>query len=311
MKFVLDWAAAVPAFAAPFLLATTGLIVNERAGVMDLGAEGIMAMGAVAGIIAMLSGAGVAPAIGLACLAALAMTLLFALLAVVLRLEQVLAGLVIFALGVGVSGVLGNGYANQPVSGLSILDPRWFALLPSWLARIVDQDPLTIVALLLPVLVWWVLERSELGLRLRAVGEDAPAADAAGVPVLRMRLAATLVGGLFCGLAGAHLSLVGSQVWVDGMVSGRGWIAVALVTFSRWSTLRAIAAALLFGAVEAVVPRLLSSGLAMPIYLIQMAPYLATIAVLAASGLGRSRASARASARPGDLGRPFLREERR
>ncbi len=307
MKFILDWAAAVPAFAAPFLLATTGLIVNERAGVMDLGAEGIMAMGAVAGIIAMLSGAGPVPAIGLACLAALAMTLLFALLAVVLRLEQVLAGLVIFALGVGVSGVLGNGYANQPVTGLAILDRHWFAPLPAWLARIVDQDPLTILALLLPVLVWWVLERSELGLRLRAVGEDAPAADAAGVNVLRMRLGATLVGGLFCGLAGAHLSLVGSQVWVDGMVSGRGWIAVALVTFSRWHTLRAIAAALLFGAVAAVVPRLLSSGLAVPIYLIQMAPYLATIAVLAASGLGRGRASAQ----PADLGRPFLREERR
>jgi len=307
VKFILDWAAAVPAFAAPFLLATTGLIVNERAGVMDLGAEGIMAMGAVAAIIAMLSGAGVLPAIGLACLAALAMTLLFALLAVVLRLEQVLAGLVIFALGVGVSGVLGNGYANQPVTGLSILDPHWFASLPAGLARIVDQDPLTILALLLPGLVWWVLERSELGLRLRAVGEDAPAADAAGVNVLRMRLGATLVGGLFCGLAGAQLSLVGSQVWVDGMVSGRGWIAVALVTFSRWNTLRAIAAALLFGAVEAVLPRLLSSGLAVPIYLIQMAPYLATIAVLAASGLGRKRASAQ----PADLGRPFLREERR
>ena len=306
-QFVLDWLAAIPAFAAPFLLATTGLIVNERAGVMNLGAEGIMAVGAVAAIIAMLSGFNVALALGAACVAALAMTLLFALLAVVLRLEQVLAGLVIFAFGVGVSGVLGNGYANQPVSGLSIVDPRWFAALPHWLARIVDQDPLTYLALLLPVLAWWVLDRTELGLKLRAVGEDAPAADAAGVDVMRMRLGAVLVGGLFCGLAGAHLSLVGSQVWVDGMVSGRGWIAVALVTFSRWNTLRAIGAALLFGAVEAVVPRLLSSGLAVPIYLIQMAPYLATIAVLAASGLGRQRISAQ----PADLTRPFLREERR
>ena len=307
MNFFLDWLAAIPGFAAPFLLATTGLIVNERAGVMDLGAEGIMAMGAVAGIVAMLSGAGVVVAIGLACVAALALTLLFALLAVVLRLEQVLAGLVTFALGVGVSGVIGNDYANQPVPGLSVLDRHWFAALPLWLSHIVDQDPLTYLALLLPVLVWWVLERSELGLRLRAVGEDAPAADAAGVGVLRMRLGAVLVGGLFCGLAGAHLSLVGSQVWVDGMVSGRGWIAVALVTFSRWNTLRAVGAALLFGAVEAVLPRLLSSGLAVPIYLIQMAPYLATIAVLAGSGLGRLRATAQ----PADLGRPFLREERR
>ncbi|HEX3983803.1 MAG TPA: ABC transporter permease, partial [Acidisoma sp.] len=122
-----------------------------------------------------------------------------------------------------------------------------------------------------------------------------------------MRTGAVLVGGIVLGLAGAHLSLVGSQVWVTGMVSGRGWIAVALVTFSRWNTLRAIGAAVLFGAVQAVIPLFLSSGLPVPIYLIQMLPYLATIAVLAASGMGRLRASAQ----PEDLARPFLREERR
>jgi simple sugar transport system permease protein len=203
--------------------------------------------------------------------------------------------------------VLGNGYANKPVTGPGILDPHLFAALPAPLARVIDQDPLTYAAFVLPVIVWLVLDRTELGLRLRAVGEDAPAADAAGVNVMRMRLGAVLIGGLFCGLAGAHLSLVDSQVWVDGMVNGRGWIAVALVTFSRWNTLRAIAAASLFGAVEAVVPRLLSSGLNVPIYLIQMAPYLATILVLAGAGLGRMRAGAQ----PEDLGRPFLREERR
>jgi simple sugar transport system permease protein len=122
-----------------------------------------------------------------------------------------------------------------------------------------------------------------------------------------MRIGAVLVGGIILGLAGAHLSLVGSQVWVNGMVSGRGWIAVALVTFSRWNSLRAIGAALLFGAVQAVIPLILSSGLHVPIYLIQMLPYVATIAVLGASGIGRMRLSAQ----PEDLARPFLREERR
>ena len=170
-----------------------------------------------------------------------------------------------------------------------------------------DQDPLTYFAFILPFIVWWVLERTELGLRLRAVGENAPAADAAGVNVMGMRIGAVLVGGIVLGLAGAHLSLVGSQVWVTGMVSGRGWIAVALVTFSRWNTLRAIWAALFFGAVQAVIPLVLSSGMHVPIYLIQMLPYVATIAVLAASGAGRMRLSAQ----PEDLARPFLREERR
>jgi simple sugar transport system permease protein len=122
-----------------------------------------------------------------------------------------------------------------------------------------------------------------------------------------MRIGAVLVGGIVLGLAGAHLSLVGSQVWVNGMVSGRGWIAVALVTFSRWNTLRAIGAALLFGAVQAVIPLILSSGLPVPIYLIQMLPYVATIVVLGASGIGQMRLSAQ----PEDLARPFLREERR
>ena len=305
--FLADWAAAVPVFAAPFLLATTGLIINERSGVMNLGAEGIMAMGAVSAVIAMLSGTGLFAAILCACAAALAMTLLFAVLAVVLRLEQVLSGLVIFAFGVGLSGVIGDSYANQPVRALGVVAPGVFTALPHWLARIVDQDPLTYLAFILPVIVWWVLERTELGLRLRAVGEDAPAADAAGVNVMRMRIGAVLAGGLVLGLAGAHLSLVGSQVWVNGMVSGRGWIAVALVTFSRWNTLRAIGAALLFGAVQAVIPLILSSGLHVPIYLIQMLPYVATIVVLGASGIGQTRLSAQ----PEDLARPFLREERR
>ncbi|MCB8879918.1 ABC transporter permease [Acidisoma cellulosilytica] len=305
--FLGDWIGAIPVFAAPYLLATTGLIINERAGVMNLGAEGIMSMGAVAAVIAMLSGLGLPAAILLGCVAAVGMTLLFALLAVVLRLEQVLSGLVIFAFGVGLSGVIGDSFANQPIKALGPVFPSAFAGMPRWLAHLLDQDPLTYFAFILPFIVWWVMERTELGLRLRSVGENAPAADAAGVNVMAMRIGAVLVGGIVLGLAGAHLSLVGSQVWVTGMVSGRGWIAVALVTFSRWNTLRAIGAAVLFGAVQAVIPLLLSSGLHVPIYLIQMMPYLATIAVLAASGMGRLRASAQ----PEDLARPFLREERR
>src|SRR5262249_27436100 len=196
---------------------------------------------------------------------------------------------------------------NKPVAGLAVL-PAWlFAWAPPGLARFLDQDFLTYAAFLLAIATWFAIERTEFGLRLRAVGEDAPAADAAGVGAFRMRLAAVLAGGILCGIAGAHLALVSSQIWVSGMVAGRGWIAVALVTFSRWHPLRAMAAAILFGAVEALVPWLLSSGMAMPVYLIQMVPYVATIAVFIATGL----LHAEESARPRDLGRPFLREERR
>ncbi len=307
MPLFTGWLTSLPAFAAPFLLATVGLIINERAGVMNLGVEGIMAMGTVLAVLVMLAGGNVPAAMAAGAGGALALTLAFAVLVVVLRVEQVLAGLVIFALGIGLSGYIGDGIQNQPITGLSPLPAAWFAWLPGWAAGLLDQDVLTYASFVLAVAVWWVIERTDLGLRLRAVGEDAPAADAAGVNVVVYRFCAVMVGGLFCGIAGTHLSLVGSHLWVDGMVAGRGWIAVAMVTLSRWNALRAIGAALLFGAVEAVVPQLLSSGLSVPVYLIEMSPYLATLAYLLIAGYFQTSADAQ----PADLARPYLREERR
>jgi len=301
------WAATIPCFAAPFLLATVGLIINERAGVMNLGAEGIMAVSAVTAIIINLGGGGAGLALLGGVAAGLGLTALFAFMAVLLRVDQVLAGLVTFALGIGVSGFVGDGFDNQTVTGLSPLPASWFAWAPHALAGVLGQDMLTYTAFAAAIAVWYVIEHTDLGLRLRAVGEDAPAADAAGVNVGWMRAGAVLAGGVFCAVAGVHLSLVGSHLWVDGMVAGRGWIAVAMVTLARWSALRAIAAALLFGAIQALVPQLLSSGLNVPVYLIEMSPYLATLAYLLLAGLFAGGADAQ----PVDLGRPYLREERR
>lgn len=299
--------ASTPAFAAPFLLATIGLIINERAGVMNLGVEGIMAMGAVVSVIISIGGGGNMLALLGGVGAGLALTFVFALLVVILRVEQVLAGLVTFALGIGVSGFVGDSYNNIPIAGMPSAPASWFAFMPKFLAGILDQDGLTYASFVAAIAVWVVIERTRLGLRLRAVGEDAPAADAAGVSVVLMRFGAVLAGGAFCSLAGAHLALVGSHIWVDGMVAGRGWIAVAMVTLSRWNPLRAMGAALLFGAVEAIVPQLLSSGLNVPVYFIEMSPYLATLAYLLISGFFQKGADAQ----PADLARPYLREERR
>ncbi|MBB5372256.1 ABC transporter permease [Acidocella aromatica] len=301
------WAATIPAFAAPFLLATVGLIINERAGVMNLGAEGIMAIAAVVSVLISLDGGGVGVALLGGVAAGLVLTAVFAVLAVLLRVDQVLAGLVTFALGIGISGYVGDGYDNQTIPGLSALPTSLFGWMPKTLAGVLDQDVLTYVAFGIAVLVWYIIEHTDLGLRLRAVGEDAPAADAAGVNVALYRLGAVLAGGVLCAVAGAHLSLVGSHLWVDGMVAGRGWIAVAMVTLARWNALRAIAAALLFGAIQALVPQLLSSGLNVPVYFIEMSPYLATLAYLLLAGMFANGADAQ----PVDLGRPYLREERR
>jgi ABC-type uncharacterized transport system permease subunit len=307
MEILTAWLASIPACSAPFLLATIGLIINERAGVSNLGVEGIMAIAAVVAVILDPKCDNVLLALLGAMTAGLLLTAVFAIMAVVLRVDQVLAGLVVFALGIGISGFVGDAYQNQPIPGISILPTEWFARMPRILRGILDQDFLTYFAFLGSVAVWFTIHRSRLGLRLRAVGEDAPAADAAGVSVLFVRIGAVLIGGCFCALAGAHLSFVGSHLWVDGMVAGRGWIAVAMVTLSHWNALRAIASAILFGAVEALVPQLLSSGNNIPVYLVQMAPYLATLAYLFVAGWFASSGNGR----PADLGRPFLREERR
>lgn len=298
---LIGWLAAVPAFAAPLLLATIGLILTERAGVLNLGAEGIMAVGALAGVIAVVAGVPWWGAVLVAILAGMALAAVFGFLAAVLRIDQVLAGLVTFALGIGVSGYVGAPYVNLPVAGVP--KPTW-----SGAAAILGQDPLTWLAILAAPAAWWLIARTEWGLRLRATGEDAAAADAGGVGVMGLRLAAVVLGGAFCGLAGVHLSLVGSHLWVDGMVNGRGWIAVALVAFSRWNPLYAIAAAAMFGAIDAAIPRLQSAGVPIPVYLLMMLPYLATIAALLA--MAPRRRAGRVAA-PRDLGRPYLREERR
>ena len=229
MELVTAWIGTIPSFAAPFLLATIGLIINERAGVMNLGVEGIMAVAAVTAVIINLGGGDPLLAVLGGIGAGIVITALFAFMAVVLRVDQVLAGLVTFALGIGVSGYLGDSVENQSINGISPLPAAWFHLLPKALAGLLDQDLLTYAAFAAAIAVWFFIDRTTPGLRLRAVGEDAPAADAAGISVFWVRIGAVLTGGAFCALAGTHLSLVDSHLWVDNMVAGRGWIAVAMV----------------------------------------------------------------------------------
>lgn len=305
--FILNWLASMPIYAAPLLLASLGLIVNERAGVLNLGAEGLMAIGAVAGVIAM-SATGspwlaVAAAIASACLLALT----FGLATVVFRTDQVLTGLILVAGGVGLAGVVGRDYANKPVAGLAPLDLGALSQIP-WIGPILlRQDALIYVGAVLVIGVWWSLQRTMIGLRLRAVGEDPATADAAGIDVQLYRLTAVTIGGGLCGLAGAYLSLAAARIWVEGMVAGRGWIAIALVIFARWRPGRAAVGALLFGGMDALIPRVQAIGADVPIFLMMMLPYVATLTVLAVPAIVRGEVSAAPSA----LGLHYLRQERR
>src|SRR6266404_3505734 len=283
LDFFVNWFANVPVAAAPYALAALGLIISERSGVLNLTAEGLMLVGALAGISAYLTlGGNPTVALLIAMIAASVVSLLFAILVVLLRVNQVIAG-------------LGKLFA-WPLSETPIIGRILFT-----------QDAVIYATVVIFFLAHFTLRNTTVGLRLRAVGENPAAADAAGVNVPLYRIGAIVAGSSLVGLAGGYISVVSVKLWVTGMTGGRGWIAVALVVFARWAPWPALAGALLFGCIEALIPHIAAAGIQVPQYLMLMTPYLATIAVMIWVG-AKDR---RGSQEPGALGQPHVREERR
>lgn len=312
IEFLVNWAANVPAFAVPFALAALGLIVTEKSGVLSLGAEGYLLMGALAGAGAsIVIGDHALVAFAVGALAAAALSLVFALMAVTLRVNQVVAGLVMVFLAQGLTGLIGTqqGWTNRPIGGLDRIPLGPLADIPVLGPILFRQDML--VYLTLPIFfgVAYLLSRTMVGLRLRAVGDAPEAADAAGTSVTVYRYGAIVAGAAIVGLAGAYLSVGVAKMWVEGMSGGRGWIAVALVIFARWQPWRALAGAVLFGGIEALIPRVAAVGLQVPQYFMLMTPYVATLAVMVYANLNKS--TERRFDEPRGLGQPYLREERR
>jgi simple sugar transport system permease protein len=307
---VASWIAASLGLAAPYLLATLGLIISERAGVLSLTAEGLMLLGALAGVgsFLMLGGHPIV-AMGVAMLAAGMTSLLFSGLVILLRVNQVIAGLAFVFFCQGLTNVVGTiaGWENRPIAGLSPL-PLWpLSEIPLVGPALFRHDAVVYLLAPLILLVNWVLMRTRTGLELRAVGENPQAADAMGVSVWGYRLAAVTIGAMLVGLAGAYISVVNTKLWIQGMTGGRGWIAIALLIFARWDPWRALAGALLFAGIEALVPRIAAAGVQVPKYFMFMTPYLATLGVMIWSlraGGGRAHG-------PAALGEPYVREERR
>jgi ABC-type uncharacterized transport system permease subunit len=310
IQFLSGWLANTPDAAAPYALAALGLIISERAGVLTLTAEGLMLIGAMAaiGCDLMLGGYPLLSLVG-AMAASSAVSLLFAFLVVTLRVNQVISGLAIVFFCQGLSTLLGTllGWQNQPVAGL-------LGVVIPGLTEVAVIGPIlfgqTIVTYLtVPIFaaVDFVLRRTMPGLRLRAVGENPEAADAAGVSVAWTRYAAIVAGAALIGLAGGLLSVGGVKMWFPQMAGGRGWIAVALVIFARWRPWRALFGALLFGGIESLVPRIAAAGIPAPQYFMLMAPYVVTLAVMIWTATARRTTGAE----PGALGMAFVREERR
>jgi simple sugar transport system permease protein len=293
----------VIAASTPLLLAASGELVVERSGVLNLGVEGMMIVGAACGFAgAYVSGSTVVGALcGILAGAALAAT--FGILTLGLAVNQVATGLALTILGVGLSGLIGKGFVGEKIVLVQHLNLPFLTDLPAVGRILFGEDPFVYVSIALIIGIWLFLYRTRAGLVLRAVGDNHASAHALGYPVLKIRMLAVLFGGACAGLGGAFLPLAYTPFFIPGMTAGRGWIALALVVFASWRPLRLVGGAYLFGAVSILQLHTQALGLGVPPQLMSALPYLATVIVLVL--ISRTRGTA-GSAAPACLGVVFV-----
>ncbi|MEX5728307.1 ABC-type uncharacterized transport system permease subunit [Rhodovulum iodosum] len=294
--------ASLMAAATPILLAATGELVVEKSGVLNLGVEGMMITGAICGFAAAVETG--SPALGFvaAALGGAALSLIFGFLTQVLMSNQVATGLALTLFGLGLSALIGQGYVGIKPPGTAALNLGPLSDIPVIGRILFSHDLMVYLSLALVAGVWAGLRYTRAGLVLRAVGENHDAAHALGYKVVRLRLAAIAFGGAMAGLGGAYLSLVRVPQWTEGMTAGAGWIALAIVVFASWKAPRVLLGAYLFGGVAVLQLNLQAAGLAVPVEVLSMSPYLVTILVLVIMSADRSRAAINA---PASLGRRF------
>lgn len=282
--------------ATPILLAAIGELVVERAGVLNLGVEGMMITGAVCGFIVAISTG--SPWLGFAgaALGGALLALIFGVLTQVLLSNQVATGLALTLFGLGLAALLGQGYVGIKAPPVAKFPIPLLSDLPVIGPILFRHDPIVYLGITIIAATWAFLRYSRAGLILRAVGENHEAAHALGYHVIRVRLLAIMFGGACAGLGGAYLGLVRVPQWTEGVTAGAGWIALAIVVFASWRPWRLLLGAYLFGGVTVLQLNLQAAGVALPVSYLSMAPYLATILVLVMMRSGRA---------PGSLGQSF------
>ncbi len=286
----------------PLVFAAIGELVAEKSGVLNLGVEGMMIMGAIAGFAALIS-TGNHPLALVAAMAGGAVTaLLFAILTQTLLANQVASGLALTMFGFGISALWGQGYSGQSAGPFPRLNIPGLTDIPLIGKLIFGEDYMVYISLAVVAAVWWFLNRTRGGLVLRAVGENHDAAHAIGFSVVGIRTLALMFGGAMAGLGGAYLSLVQTPLWAENMTSGRGWIALALVVFSAWKPWRCLAGAYIFGGVTILQLHAQALGVSIPAQYMSMLPYLATIVVLVI--ISRDKVQLQFNA-PASLGKVF------
>ena len=283
-------------------LAGLGLLISEKSGIVNLGAEGTMLVSAIAGFATGFHSGniwlGLLAGIATGCL----LSAVFGVLVIWLNTNQFATGLALSLFGSGISAFLGIGYVKEKLDAGSDWAIPGLAELPFVGPALFQQHPIAYGAVALALALTWWLDRSRSGLVLRAVGESPESAHALGYPVRWIRLAAVVCSGGLCGLAGAYISLIYSPLWVEGMVAGKGWIALALTTFATWRPARVLLGAYVFGGVTMLQFHLQGEGVEIPIQFLSMLPYLATVTVLVI--ISRNPDWIRANM-PNSLGKPF------
>lgn len=288
--------------ATPLLFAALGELVVEKSGVLNLGVEGMMIMGAVTGFaVGVWTGD---PGWGFiaAAAAGAVLALVFGILTQLLLSNQIATGLALTLFGLGLAALIGQPYTGIRSPQMPILVIPWLSDLPVLGRLFFRYDPVVYFGLFLALAVWFFLARTRAGLILRAVGENHDAAHSLGYAVVRIRLAAIAFGGACAGIGGAYLSLARVPQWTEGMTAGAGWIALAIVVFAAWRPQRVVLGAWLFGGVTILQLNLQASGVAVPAYYLSMLPYLVTILALVVISADRRRAKLNA---PASLGRSF------
>ncbi|MCC7151380.1 MAG: ABC transporter permease [Rubrivivax sp.] len=283
-------------------LAGLGLLINERAGIVNLGAEGIMLVAAIAGFAAAVHSGSDGVAFAAAAASGALLAAVFGWLVIWLNTNQYATGLALSLFGSGFSAFVGLGYAQAKLGLRPSFALPWLSELPFVGVALFRHHPVVYAAMALAAAIAWFLYRTRSGLVLRAVGESPESAHALGYPVRRIRLAAVCVGGALCGLAGAYLSVVYSPLWMEGMVAGKGWIALALTTFATWRPARVLLGAYLFGGVTMLQFQLQGEGVDVASQLLSMLPYLSTIVVLVL--ISRNAGFIKVNM-PASIGKPF------
>jgi ABC-type uncharacterized transport system permease subunit len=284
-------------------LAGLGLLINERAGILNLGAEGMMLVAAVAGFATAVHTGSDTLAFVAGAIAGALMAAAFGVLVIWLNSNQVATGLALTLFGAGFSAFAGIAYAQAKLTERPKFSIPGLADIPFIGPALFRQHPMVYIAIAATIGLSWFLYRSRAGLVLRAVGESPESAHALGYPVRRIRMLAVMVGGAMCGVAGAYISVVYTPLWVEGMVAGKGWIALALTTFATWRPARILLGAYLFGGVTMLQFHLQGQGVEIASQLLSMLPYVATVVVLVL--ISRNAGWIKVNM-PASLGKPFF-----